>query len=90
MTEPAQHLARTVTVTAPPEAWQKLLAALPHCRCGQLAEVEHRGNVACLGCAASSPAKLGTPLAHVDAAMAIADALSPFLQSGKWEAPCGR
>ena len=81
-----QHPARAVTVTATPEAWTKLIAALPTCRCGQLAEVEHRGNFACLGCAASSPAKLGTPLAHIDAAMAIADSLAPHLPVGRWEA----
>ncbi|HEX4336922.1 MAG TPA: hypothetical protein VH062_13475 [Polyangiaceae bacterium] len=69
----------SVTVTASRERWEALLAALPHCRCGELAEVEHRGVRACLACAASSPGKLGTPLAHGDAAIAITDALSPFL-----------
>lgn len=73
-----------VTVTASREAWEKLLAALPHCRCGQLAEVEYRGARACLACAASTP-RVGTPLPHVDAAMAIADSLSPFLPVGTWE-----
>jgi len=85
MTEPVQHPARTATVTAPPEAWAKLLAALPHCPCGQLAELEHRGAFACAGCVSSSPRKVGRALEHVDAAMAIVDALSPFLPSGKWE-----
>lgn len=74
-----------VAITATREQWEALLAALPRCHCGQLAEVEHRGVHACVACASSSPRKLGTPLAHVDAAMAISDALSPFLPVGRWE-----
>lgn len=85
MTDPAQHPARTVTVTAPPEAWAKLLAALPHCPCGALAEVEYHSAFACLGCVASSLSALGKPVGHVDAATAIADALSPSDASGSWE-----
>jgi len=85
MTEPAQHPARTVTVTATPEAWAQLLAALPHCPCGQLAEFEHRGTFACGGCASSSPRKVGKALDHAPAALAIVDALSPFIPSGTWE-----
>ena len=78
-----------VTVTTTRAAWEALLAALPHCRCGQLAEVEYRGACACLACAASSPGTIGAPLTHADAAIAISDSLSPHLPVGTWEAPCG-
>jgi hypothetical protein len=77
-----------VTVTLAVEAWESLLAALPHCPCGALADIELNAAKACVGCAASVRHGRCRTLEFVDAADAINEALSPFTPAGKWER-CG-
>jgi hypothetical protein len=73
-----------IVVSVSREAWEALLAALPRCPCGALAEVELNGRVACVPCAASVRRGRCRTLDHTHAMGAIVDALSPHVPAGKW------
>jgi hypothetical protein len=73
-----------ITIVLSEREWQALLAALPRCHCGALAEVELNGRRACVPCASSVRRGRCRTLEHADAADAIVEALSPHVPAGKW------
>jgi hypothetical protein len=74
-----------ITLTIEQRDLEALVALLPKCRCGTVAEVELNGRPACMTCALQVRRARCRTLPHADAAVAIQDALSPFIPSGRWE-----
>lgn len=76
-----------VTVSLPEPEWRSLLELAPKCsdRCGGIAEVAVDGVQLCCRCAGQRRTGRCFGLPWSEAAIAIEDALSPHVPSGKWE-----